>query len=61
MCGGCRVEVGGQTKFACVEGPEFDGHKVDFDLLADRLSTYRTQEQVANVCQDGECRIGRKA
>ena len=53
MCGGCRVEVGGETKFACVDGPEFDGHQVDFNLLADRLSTYRVHEQVA----DGGCRI----
>lgn len=44
MCGGCRVLVGGELKFACVDGPEFDGHLVDFDLLADRLSTYRTEE-----------------
>ncbi len=44
MCGGCRVLVGGELKFACVDGPEFDGHLVDFDLLADRLSTYRTAE-----------------
>ena len=44
MCGGCRVLVGGKLKFACVDGPEFDGHLVDFDLLADRLSTYRTAE-----------------
>ena len=59
MCGGCRVEVGGETKFACVDGPEFDGHKVDFDLLADRLSTYKTHEQEANTCQkDGTCRVG---
>jgi ferredoxin/flavodoxin---NADP+ reductase len=57
MCGGCRVDVGGGTKFACVDGPEFDGHKVDFDLLIDRLSTYRTQEQEsATRCDD--CRIG---
>jgi len=47
MCGGCRVEIGGETKFACVDGPEFDGHLVDFDLLADRLSTYRQQETEA--------------
>jgi len=60
MCGGCRVEVGGETKFACVDGPEFDGHKVDFDLLADRLSTYRTQEQMADACRDGECRTRQK-
>ena len=44
MCGGCRVMVGGQMKFACVDGPEFDGHQVDFALLADRLSTYRNEE-----------------
>jgi ferredoxin--NADP+ reductase len=44
MCGGCRVMVDGEMKFACVDGPEFDGHKVDFDLLADRLSTYREEE-----------------
>jgi ferredoxin--NADP+ reductase len=58
MCGGCRVEVGGETKFACVEGPEFDGHKVDFDLLADRLATYRPQEQAAAARCGADCRIG---
>jgi len=58
MCGGCRVDVGGETKFACVDGPEFDGHKVDFDLLADRLSTYKIHEQNANTCADGTCRVG---
>jgi ferredoxin--NADP+ reductase len=47
MCGGCRVNVGGQTRYACVDGPEFDGHAVDFDLLADRLTTYRAEEQRA--------------
>jgi ferredoxin--NADP+ reductase len=44
MCGGCRVKIGNETKFACVDGPEFDGHLVDFDLLVDRLSMYRDQE-----------------
>lgn len=44
MCGGCRVKVGEETKFACVDGPEFDGHLVDFDLLMDRLSMYRETE-----------------
>ena len=58
MCGGCRVEVGGGTKFACVDGPEFDGHKVDFDLLADRLSTYRPQEQAAAERCGDNCRVG---
>jgi len=48
MCGGCRVTVGGETKFACVDGPEFDGHQVDFEMLADRLQTYREFEQSAN-------------
>lgn len=44
MCGGCRVMVGGKMRFACVDGPEFDGHQVDFALLADRLTTYRNEE-----------------
>jgi NAD(P)H-flavin reductase len=45
MCGGCRVSVGGETKFACTDGPEFDGHRVDWDLLMNRQKTYRTEEQ----------------
>ena len=44
MCGGCRVEVGGETKFACVDGPEFDAHQVDFELLARRNTSYRAFE-----------------
>ena len=44
MCGGCRVVVGGETKFACVDGPEFDGHLVDFDSLMKRNSSYRDFE-----------------
>ncbi len=47
MCGGCRVTVDGQTRFACVDGPEFDGHLVDFDELSDRLATYRQAEAKA--------------
>jgi ferredoxin--NADP+ reductase len=47
MCGGCRVSVDGKTEYACCDGPEFDGHKVDFRLLADRLTTYREFEQAA--------------
>jgi ferredoxin/flavodoxin---NADP+ reductase len=47
MCGGCRVSIGGQTKYACVDGPEFDGHQVNFMELADRLTTYKTFEQQA--------------
>jgi ferredoxin--NADP+ reductase len=47
MCGGCRVSIDGKTKYACVDGPEFDGHQVDFRELMDRLSTYRSFEQAA--------------
>ena len=49
MCGGCRVSVGGETKFACVDGPDFDGHKVDFDELMRRNSFYREEE--AHACR----------
>ncbi|MCD6321252.1 sulfide/dihydroorotate dehydrogenase-like FAD/NAD-binding protein [Candidatus Bipolaricaulota bacterium] len=45
MCGACRVEVGGETKFACVDGPEFDGTKVNWDLLLARLSAFREEEK----------------
>jgi len=45
MCGGCRVTVGNETKFACVDGPEFDGHKVDFDGLMRRLGAYKVEEE----------------
>ncbi|HEX2784152.1 MAG TPA: sulfide/dihydroorotate dehydrogenase-like FAD/NAD-binding protein [Ilumatobacteraceae bacterium] len=53
MCGGCRVTVDGKMRFACVDGPEFDGHSVDFAELADRLGTYRDSEQAASshVCR----------
>jgi ferredoxin/flavodoxin---NADP+ reductase len=47
MCGACRVAVGGKTKFACVDGPEFDGHEVDFKMLADRLRMYCDPERQA--------------
>jgi ferredoxin--NADP+ reductase len=47
MCGCCRVTVGDETRFACVDGPEFDGHKVDFDELATRLQAYTQFEQQA--------------
>ena len=47
MCGACRVEVGGKTKFACVDGPEFDGHLVNFDLLMKRLNMYKEEEKIA--------------
>jgi len=59
MCGGCRVEVGGETKFVCVDGPEFDGHKVDFDQMMRRLSAYKAQEQKAHdQYKDHKCRLG---
>ncbi|MFC1571447.1 sulfide/dihydroorotate dehydrogenase-like FAD/NAD-binding protein [Candidatus Margulisiibacteriota bacterium] len=53
MCGICRVTVGGKTKFACVEGPEFDGHEVDFKELTDRLKAYKDVEKQADdhVCK----------
>jgi ferredoxin--NADP+ reductase len=58
MCGGCRVTVGGETKYACVDGPEFDGHLVNFDELKDRLTTYREFEQAASAPRpDHECKI----
>ncbi len=55
MCGGCRVTVGGEIKFACVDGPEFDGHKVDFAELMSRNSLYRGRE--AQVKEGHACRI----
>ena len=53
MCGGCRVSIGGTTKFACVDGPEFDGHLVDFDGLSDRLTSYRAEERAGEACKIG--------
>ena len=55
MCGGCRVSVGGETKFACVDGPEFDGHLIDFDEVIRRTSMYREQEQEA--VKQHKCRL----
>jgi ferredoxin--NADP+ reductase len=54
MCGACRVSVGGTTKFACVDGPEFDAHQVDWDLLSARRCTYPVPLDVvatSNRCQ----------
>ena len=58
MCGACRIAVDGQTKFVCVDGPEFDAHKVDFDLLIKRLRMYLPEEQVARekFLASHECR-----
>ena len=47
MCGGCRLTVGGETKFACVDGPDFDGHQVDFDEAMARASMYKPFERTA--------------
>ena len=55
MCGCCRVTVGDETRFACVDGPEFDGHLVDFEELMMRLTMYREEEAKA---KDHSCRIG---
>ena len=55
MCGGCRVTVGGETKFACVDGPEFDGHQVDYAELMSRNATYRDRE--AEVTETHTCRM----
>ncbi len=58
MCGGCRVTVGGETKYACVDGPEFDGHLVNFEELKDRLTTYREFEQRMLSRAQHECKAG---
>ena len=57
MCGACRVTVGGRTRFACVEGPEFDGYEVDFDEAMRRQGQYKTEEIAEN--EHHVCRIGR--
>ncbi|MDC7230624.1 sulfide/dihydroorotate dehydrogenase-like FAD/NAD-binding protein [uncultured Sphaerochaeta sp.] len=54
MCGGCRVTIGGETKFVCVDGPEFDGHLVDWDNMLLRLGTYKSEEAEAHH----RCHIG---
>lgn len=57
MCGGCRVRVGNETKFACVDGPEFDGDLIDFDLAMKRARFMRDKENIANE-RDHTCNIG---
>ena len=54
MCGGCRVSIGGENRFACVDGPEFDGDQVDYDELMQRLQAYCEDEK---ACHDGFCKI----
>ncbi len=56
MCGGCRVIVDGETKFACVDGPDFDGHKIDWNSALNRQQMFKKYEQQS--CEDGHCRIG---
>jgi ferredoxin--NADP+ reductase len=57
MCGCCRVSVGGKTQFACVDGPEFDGHEVDFEELMQRLQAYTAEEAAAYGKYKGECKL----
>ena len=57
MCGGCRVKIGEQIKFACVDGPDFDGHQVDFDDLMARLGRYRPTEKAALEAWQESCRL----
>ena len=59
MCGGCRVKVGEQVRFACVDGPDFDGHQVDFDDLMMRLKRYKEEEQVAVRRWTESCRMAK--
>ncbi|MBN1849214.1 MAG: sulfide/dihydroorotate dehydrogenase-like FAD/NAD-binding protein [Deltaproteobacteria bacterium] len=56
MCGCCRVSIGGKTQFACVDGPEFDGHQVDFNELMQRLDAYKTEEAIAMDKYSCECK-----
>ena len=57
MCGGCRVKIGNQVKFACVDGPDFDGHQVDFDDLMTRLRRYTKEERMALDHWEASCRM----
>ena len=57
MCGGCRVKVGGQVKFACVDGPDFDAHQVDFDDLMMRLKRFAEEEKSAMQRWSENCRL----
>jgi len=57
MCGGCRISVGDETRFTCVDGPEFDGHQVNFDELISRLGTYKNEEAQAFEKHLHKCRL----
>jgi NAD(P)H-flavin reductase len=61
MCGGCRVKVGGKVLFACVDGPDFDGHQVDFDDLTMRLKRYAEEERAAMERWSENCRMRKEA
>lgn len=58
MCGGCRVIVDGETKFACVDGPDFDGHKIDWDAAIKRQQMFKAHEK--RSCEEGKCRMGKE-
>ena len=58
MCGGCRVIVDGETKFACVDGPDFDGHKIDWDAAIKRQQMFKAYEK--RSCEEGKCRLAGK-
>ena len=60
MCGGCRVEIAGKPKFACVDGPMFDAHQTNFDQLTKRTAAYRESEKesLERYTKDHKCRIG---
>ena len=60
MCGGCRLTVGGETKFACVDGPDFDGHLVDFDSAMRRGAMYKAQERAAVERREEHCNLFKK-
>lgn len=58
MCGGCRVEINNQVQFVCVDGPEFDAHRVDWNSLLERLAYYREEERLAaENWKDHACRL----
>jgi len=58
MCGGCRVIVDGETKFACVDGPDFDGHKIDWDIAMNRQRMFKELEE--HSFAEGSCRLAGK-
>ncbi len=62
MCGACRVEVNSETKFACVDGPEFDGHQVNWEIVKMRANMFINEEKIAlsHKCGEGECQCHRK-